>query len=413
MKITFFGFTPLIILLHAVLLIVHSACRPGVRENAGDIVPVDKWAHLSSVMGDIEKPGPSDQQTASLIADLDNDGLNDFVIASRKVGPAVLLYRRTEEGWKKSIIDTAALRIEAGGDVLDIDADGDIDIVFGADARDNKVWWWENPYPDFEKNQCWNRRLIKDDGQNKHHDEIFGDFDGDGRQELVFWNQGARNLCMAEIPEDPLKAGTWEYTAIYTWAEGEKQHEGLAKADIDSDGIEDIVGGGGWFKFREDREFQQVNIDTAKRFSRAAAAQLIEGGYVEVVFAPGDVNGLLRLYECRGDPMHSESWVAHQLVDTIVVHGHSLDIADINQDGHLDIFTAEMHTPGHGESAKMRILYGDGTGNFTESIVATGIGNHESRVADLDGDGDPDILDKPYTWETPRVDVWLNGGHSR
>jgi len=31
-------------------------------------------------------------------------------------------------------------------------------------------------------------------------------------------------------------------------------------------------------------------------------------------------------------------------------------------------------------------------------------------VADLDGDGDLDILNKPYTWETPRVDVWLNHG---
>jgi hypothetical protein len=29
-------------------------------------------------------------------------------------------------------------------------------------------------------------------------------------------------------------------------------------------------------------------------------------------------------------------------------------------------------------------------------------------VADLDGDGDLDILDKPYNWEAPRVDIWLN-----
>jgi len=32
---------------------------------------------------------------------------------------------------------------------------------------------------------------------------------------------------------------------------------------------------------------------------------------------------------------------------------------------------------------------------------------HEARVADLNGDGWLDILDKPYNWETPRVDVWL------
>jgi len=40
--------------------------------------------------------------------------------------------------------------------------------------------------------------------------------------------------------------------------------------------------------------------------------------------------------------------------------------------------------------------------------VAIGFGLHESRMADLDGDGDWDVLGKPYSWKTPRVDIWLN-----
>jgi len=31
-------------------------------------------------------------------------------------------------------------------------------------------------------------------------------------------------------------------------------------------------------------------------------------------------------------------------------------------------------------------------------------------VADLDGNGTLDILEKPYNWDAPRVDVWLNRG---
>ena len=38
------------------------------------------------------------------------------------------------------------------------------------------------------------------------------------------------------------------------------------------------------------------------------------------------------------------------------------------------------------------------------------MGFHEARVADLNGDGKLDILSKPYNWETPRLDVWLNQG---
>ncbi len=35
------------------------------------------------------------------------------------------------------------------------------------------------------------------------------------------------------------------------------------------------------------------------------------------------------------------------------------------------------------------------------------MGFHEAQVADLNGDGRLDILSKPYNWETPRVDLWL------
>jgi hypothetical protein len=366
------------------------------------VMALQEWIHLSSKTGDLPAPGPATEQTASLTLDVDKDGVNDFVIGSRLKEQSVLWYRRGEDEWTKFVIEDTNLTIEAGGAFHDPDGDGDIDIVFGSDTRDNKIWWWENPYPNFDPAVPWRRREIKNTGGTKHHDMIFGDFDGDGRDEFVFWNQGARKLFLAEIPADSQVTRPWPYTEIFTSG---SQAEGLAKIDIDGDGKLDIVGGGRWFKHDSGAVYTPYVIDEEQEFTRAAAGQLKAGGWPEVVFVAGDEVGPLKWYEWTGT-----TWVGHDLLGYDVDHGHSLDVADLNGDGNLDIFCAEMRIYGGNPDAKLWIFYGDGNGIFTESVLATGFGNHESRVADLDGDGDLDVLGKPFNWDTPRVDVWLNNG---
>ena len=55
-------------------------------------------------------------------------------------------------------------------------------------------------------------------------------------------------------------------------------------------------------------------------------------------------------------------------------------------------------------NATNRILTGDGKGKFTnEIVISRGIDLHESEIADLDGDGDLDILGKPYDGDTPQA----------
>lgn len=124
------------------LLGLTTACTQQQKEASTSAQKADSilWIHLSSKNGDMPVPGPSTQQTASQVLDINQDGVNDFVIAARQVGPALLWYRRTHTGWDKYVLDSAYLRIEAGGAYHDIDQDGDPDIVFGADAGDNKVW---------------------------------------------------------------------------------------------------------------------------------------------------------------------------------------------------------------------------------------------------------------------------------
>ena len=375
------------------------------------------WQHLSSATGDLPAPGTSSEQTGALIADLDRDGTNDFVLSFRKVAPALVWYRRTIRGWDRYVLDPAFLTVEAGGAVYDIDGDGDLDIVFGGDWQSNEVWWWENPYPHFDPQVPWKRHLIKKGGATQHHDQVFGDFLGTGKPQLAFWNQGAKKIYLAEIPPDPRHAESWPLTEIFSGEAGSEGHagfkypEGMAAFDVDGDGKVDLLAGNVWFKHRGGARFQPIQV--APIGGRIAAGKFKPGKYAQVVIAPGDGVGRLRWYECVGNPESSKDWVGHELLDRDLMHGHSLQIADIDGDGHLDIFAAEMAkwtetrtVPDH-PNATAWIFFGDGKGAFRQTVFATGMGFHEARVGDLNGDGKMDILDKPYNWEAPRVDVWL------
>ncbi|MHC4112133.1 MAG: family 16 glycoside hydrolase, partial [Planctomycetota bacterium] len=360
------------------------------------------WSRKSSTTGDLPAPSDGKQQTCCLVLDIDKDGIDDFVIGERTRIPSVVWYKYNGKGWDKFVIDNTQLNPEAGGDFYDIDKDGDLDIVLGQDYSGNAIWWWENPYPDFKK--PWARRLIKNSGARKHHDQAFGDFDGDEDTEFLSWNQGAKSLLLFEIPAKPKSTQPWPSTTIYSWSSG-REREGFPSigVDIDLDGKLDIVGGGRWFKHTSGTNYKENVIDGDMTFTQCAAGQLVKGGRPEVVFSPGDMNGDVKWYEWNG-----KKWITHKLRH--VVHGHTCEIRDIDSDGNLDIFIGEMGNPGAGDKAKIYIWYGDGKGDFKDTIASQGQGIHEGKLGDLDGDGDLDILLKPYNHKTPRIDILLNSG---
>jgi len=396
----------------ALIVFVASAVLASAAET--------HWRYLSTTNGALPLPGQSQQQTAALVADLDRDGVNDFVLGFRQKAPALVWYRRVETNWSRYVLETNYLTVEAGGAAYDIDGDGDLDLVFGGDWQSKEVWWWENPAPNFAPDIPWKRHTIKTSGATQHHDQIFGDFKGAGQAQLAFWNQGAKTLLLADIPADPRHATSWPATEVFSGSAGEggtlKYAEGVDAFDVDGDGRADLLAGNYWFKHVGGEKFLPTKF--AEYGGRVKAAKFKPGKFGQIVIAPGDGSGPVTIYECAGSPTNAADWHGTKLLPHII-HGHTLEVGDIDGDGNLDIFTAEMakwsekkiepDNPG----AKSWILFGDGKRHFRTTVFATGFGFHEARVADLDGDGDLDILSKPYNWDAPRLDLWLNNGTGR
>jgi hypothetical protein len=234
---------------------------------------------------------------------------------------------------------------------------------------------------------------------------------------------------LAEIPANPRTAHSWEFHPIYTYTMDSEmepyvgteglpgwtlvnEHEGLHKIDINGDGIEDLVGGGRWFEYKQGTFIPHI-IDASYTFSRTIAGDFIEGGRPEVLIVVGDGLGPMVLYQWNeyegwnGIEKGTGTWVRSILLDG-VDNGHTIDVLDFNGDGHLDIFNAEMRFGDGNPDSEIRILLGDGKGHFKKLVVAEGFACHEGRIADLDGDGDYDVLSKPYTWKAPRLDLWMN-----
>jgi sugar phosphate isomerase/epimerase len=376
------------------------------------------WDFLSTSNGKIPLSWTSTQQTSALVVDFNNDGVNDIVLGFRQKAPALIGLTKTATGWKRYLIDSSYLTIEAGGAAYDIDGDGDMDIVFGGDWQSNEVWWWENPYPNLSPDIPWKRHMIKNTGATQHHDQAFGDFMRTGKPQLAFWNQGSKTLYIAEIPADPKDTAAWKLHVVYQGKAGDDNApyaEGVIACDINGDGYTDLLAGNYWFEYLPvEKIFKPIRI--ARIGGRIAAGKFKPGKTLQVVIAPGDGSGPLTWYECIGDPEDSSSWKGHDLAGRDLIHGHALAVADINGDGNLDIFTAEMakwseqkKNPDN-PAAQAFVFYGDGKGNFRKEIFKTGFGFHETRLADIDGDGDIDVISKPYNWKAPRLDIWLQNG---
>jgi hypothetical protein len=330
-------------------------------------------------------------------ADLDGDGLKDLVAGSRwykNPGTAGAPWRRAEVG---AGANNVAL-------VHDFNGDGALDILAST---------WNSPY-EWTFYEIALRKLgmrtygekggfvwAKNDGRGNF--EVMrnipagsGDFlqgvalldAASGKRVVLSWHQSGLGLEQLHVPSD-VQSGRWRTDQLAAMS----QDEQLTAADIDGDGAVDLVLGTQWLRNAGDGKWtaHAIHLPLGKP-DRHRVADMDGDGRPEIVIGYEAVSapGKLAWYRRGSDP--TSTWTEH-LIATIT-GPMSLDVADIDGDGDLDVLAGEhnLKQPGSARLLWFENRSGDGT-LWVPHVIHTGDEHHDGALAvDIDNDGDIDIV---------------------
>lgn len=272
----------------------------------------------------------------------------------------------------------------------DLDGDGDADLV-SASSTDNTVAWYEN----LGGGRFSAKRKITYDAKGARVAAL-GDVDGDGVLDVVYasyydntlaWfrNDGAGGFGSKRVISDAVDEG-----------------QGVCAADLDGDGDLDVatassgdntiawfenLGGGGAFC-----EIKRV-VDSAALGARAVVAADLNGdGLVDLASASKDDNTIAMYLNTGANATGAhDRFAIKTVINASALGAYSLVAVDVDADGDLDLVTAS-----NGDDT-VAVYRNDGRGNFEWIRVTSGADFVLSVfAADLDHDGDVDVASASF-----------------
>jgi hypothetical protein len=286
---------------------------------------------------------------------------------------------------------------DGGVNALDVDGDGWLDIVSSGSWFRNSKRPAEEPFTKF----------VYDEGAYGGHDMLIADIDGDGRQDVVVntdkgeRNGGENGLFWYRIPDDPTRP--WARTRI-----GPAVHSGMwpgGIGDIDGDGDLDVFSRA-WYENADGRggrwvEHDNVGFGRRGRFGYSQQSVVVDvdgDGDRDLVHGESDFFDDARIQWSENVDGRGGAWRAHALPMNGEAAGdfHSVAARDFDGDGDIDVFAAESEWMA--ERARWFLWENvDGKGaRFERHTLLEGLGAHNAIAADMDGDGDVDLVSKEF-----------------
>ena len=371
---------------------------------------------------------PSDPAVSNVeLLDLDGDGKLDVLATEMRQG-VVFTGHPGEPGSRLSVI--ANVPHPAHVAVTDLDGDGRKDLLVAdlgqflpADHHDGAVIWMRG-LSNGKFSQFWL------DGWPRVADVEAADFDGDGKKDLVVaafgWRKTGQIAVLENVTTDPARPSF--KTHVIDPRPGAIH---VIPVDLNHDGKMDFVAllaqqyetvvaylntGKGDFTFEQKVIYQAPHPNWG-----STGIQLVDldgDGDLDVLYTHGDTfdDGFVK-------PYHGIQWLENTGTYPFVEHTiaamagvHRAVAADVDGDGDLDIVACALLAGGsdQDESVLPALVWLEQTkpGVFVKHTIEMGFPRHATLdVADLDGDGALDIVTGYFSIGKPApnwIDVWMN-----
>lgn len=294
------------------------------------------------------------------IADIDGDGRLDIAIVNNRDGNVVWFANNehpAEGPWKRSVITTKCPR--AYDIVLaDFDGDGDLDAATSG-YTSARFTWYENPGKVASDSE-WTPHNI-DDQMTEARTIRAADFNGDGKIDLLGTAVGARDVPLDADPKVHGSALVWYENQFGGAGQPWKKHmiDNVSRApihghavDADGDGDLDVVMAFGMFepmvpidyheiawyenvgKGGRGQEWQRHKVGHLPCAIEAVAADLDGDGDTDIAATAWAKGDRVVWFENSGDPR--DAWTMHVLKDKWPA-ANCLIVADLDGDGRPDI----------------------------------------------------------------------------